>query len=202
MTSGTFERVRLFTDIEDITLEKWLDADNAGQDELAKKILDAGLLVEHMVAEIPLEQNLADNSELKQLADNAKATFGLIVCFGCNRAFDSKDEQVKNCPNCGAKLPGPESTQPEPKKSVAEKAKKEAAPVTQKSKKQAPSSAVKMKKQTNHKESEKPEIQPARKGKHHTSTPVSHSHAGDEAKEDWFDSTNQDVTGQRAVKSK
>ena len=69
MTSGTFERVRLFTDIEDITLEKWLDADNAGQDELAKKILDAGLLVEHMVAEIPLEQNLADNSELKQLAD-------------------------------------------------------------------------------------------------------------------------------------
>jgi len=32
LTSGTFERVRLFTDIEDITLEKWLDADNAGQD--------------------------------------------------------------------------------------------------------------------------------------------------------------------------
>src|SRR5436309_2491780 len=121
-----------------------------------------------MVAEIPLEPNLADNSELKQLADNAKATFGLIVCFGCNRAFDSKDEQVKNCPNCGAKLPGPESTQPEPKKSVAEKAKKEAAPVTQKSKKQAPSSAEKMKKQTNHKESEKPEIQPARKGKQYT----------------------------------
>ena len=202
MTSGTFERVRLFTDIEDITLEKWLDADNAGQDELAKKILDAGLLVEHMVAEIPLEQNLADNSELKQLAHNAKATFGLIVCFGCNRAFDSKDEQVKNCPNCGAKLPGPEPTPPEPKKSVSEKAKKEAAPISQKSKKQAPSSALKMKKQTNHEESEKPEIQPARKGKHHTSTPVSHSHAGDEAKEDWFDSTIQDVTGQRAVRSK
>src|SRR6267143_770213 len=144
MTSGTFERVRLFTDIENITLEKWLDADNAGQDELAKKILDAGLLVEHMVAEIPLEQNLTDNSELKQLAENAKATFGLIVCFGCNRAFDSKDEQLKNCPNCGAKLSGPEPTPPEPKKEIAEKARKQAAPLTQKSKKQAPTLPLRM----------------------------------------------------------
>jgi hypothetical protein len=42
LTSGTFARVRLFTDIEDLTLEKWLDADNAGQDELAKKILELG----------------------------------------------------------------------------------------------------------------------------------------------------------------
>ena len=201
MTSGTFERVRLFTDIEDITLEKWIDADNAGQDELAKKILDAGLLVEHMVAEIPLEQNLADNSELKQLADNAKATFGLIVCFGCNRAFDSKDEQLKNCPNCGAKLSGPELTPPEPKKSVVEKAKKEAAPVT-KSKKPAPPLPQKAKKQVNRRESEKPEKQLARKGKHSTSTPISPSHMEDEAKKDWFDSTNQDVTGQRAVRSK
>jgi len=202
LTSGTFARVRLFTDIEDITLEKWLDADNAGQDELAKKILDAGLLVEHMVAEIPLEQNLADNSELKQLADNAKATFGLIVCFGCNRAFDSKDEQVKNCPNCGAKLSGPELTPPEPKKSVAEKAKKQAAPLTPKSKKQGPSSTLNMKKQIDHKESEKPEKQPVRKGKHNTSTPSSPSHAGEEAKEDWFDSTGQDATGRHAVRSK
>src|SRR6267143_5474610 len=125
MTSGTFTRVRLFTDVETITLEKWLDADNAGQGELAKKILDAGLLVEHMIAEIPLDQSLADNSELKQLADNANTTFGLIVCFGCNRAFDSKGEQVKNCPNCGAKLSGPEPTPPEPKKDIAEKAKKQ-----------------------------------------------------------------------------
>ena len=202
MTSGTFERVRLFTDIEDITLEKWLDADNAGQDELAKKILDAGLLVEHMVAEIPLEQNLADNSELKQLADNAKATFGLIVCFGCNRAFDSKDEELKNCPNCGAKLSEPEVTAMEPKKSVAEEAKKEAAPLTQKSKKPAPPLPQKAKKQVNHKKSEKPEKQLARKGKHSTSTPTSPSNMEDEAKEDWFDSTNQDVTGRHAVRSK
>jgi len=202
LTSGTFERVRLFTDIEDITLEKWLDADNAGQDELAKKILDAGLLVEHMVAEIPLEQNLADNSELKQLADNAKATFGLVICFSCNRAFDSKDEQLKNCPNCGAKLPGPEPSPPEPKKSVVEKTKKQAAPLAQKSKKPAPPLPQKAKKQVNHKKSEKPEKQLARKGKHNTSTPISPSNMEDEAKEDWFDSTGQDVTGQRAVRSK
>src|SRR5438094_3018586 len=202
MTSGTLARVRLFTDVEDITLDRWLDAENSGQDELAKKILDAGLLVEHMIAEIPIDQNLADNSELKQLADNAKATFGLIVCFGCNRAFDSKDEQLKNCPNCGAKLSGPELTPPEPKKSVVKKAKKEAEPLAQKSKKPAPPLPQKGKKQVNRRESEKPEKQLARKGKHSTSTPISPSNMEDEAKEDWFDSTNQDVTGQRAVRSK
>ena len=98
----------MFTDIEDITLDKWLDAENAGQDELAKKILDAGLLVEHMIAEIPLDQNLADNSELKQITDNADRTFGLVVCFGCNRAFQSKSDQTSNCPNCRAVLSRPD----------------------------------------------------------------------------------------------
>jgi len=170
LTSGTFTRVRLFTDIEDITLDKRLSADNSGQDELAKKILDTGLLVANMIAEIPLDQSLADNSELKQLADNANTTFGLIVCFGCNRAFDSKGEQVKNCPNCGAKLSGPELIHPASKKNTAEKAKKQAPPLPQKTKKQS-----------NHKGSEK---QPAREGKHSLSTPASASHTGDEAKEE------------------
>ncbi len=110
MTSGTFVRVRLFTDIEDITLDKWLDAENAGQDELAKKILDAGLLVEHMIAEIPLDQNLADNSELKQLTDNADRMFGLIVCFECNRAFQTENDQTGTCPNCGGRLSRPRLT--------------------------------------------------------------------------------------------
>jgi predicted nucleic acid-binding Zn-ribbon protein len=193
LTSGTFTRVRLFTDIEDITLDKRLDAENSGQDELAKKILDTGLLVANMIAEIPLDQNLADNSELKQLADNANTTFGLIVCFGCNRAFDSKDEQLKNCPNCGAKLSGPELTSPEVKKNVAEKAKKP-----------APLLTPKTKKEESHKEPEKLEKQPrlARKGKHKKSTPISPSHPANEAKEDWFDSTSQDVTGRHAVRSK
>jgi hypothetical protein len=173
LTSGTFTRVRLFTDIEDITLDKRLSAENSGQDELAKKILDTGLLVANMIAEISLDQNLADNSELKQLTENAKATFGLIVCFGCNRAFDSKDEQLKNCPSCGAKLSGPELTPPDPKKNVAEKAKKQAAPLPHMTKKQA-----------NHKGSERSEKQPVRKGKHSPSTPVSPSHTGDEAREE------------------
>ena len=193
MTSGTFARVRLFTDIEDIALEKWLDAENAGQDELAKKILDAGLLVEHMIAEIPLDQNLADNGELRQLTDNAKTTFGLIVCFGCNRAFETKDEQVKNCPNCGAKILGRGLTPPEGKKNqTSEKPKKGTTPPSEK----------KMKRQNNHKETEKPEKQPARKGKHSNSTPASPSRPGDEAKEDWFENTSQDTTGRHTVRSK
>jgi hypothetical protein len=193
LTSGTFARVRLFTDIENITLEKWLDAENAGQDELAKKILDAGLLVEHMIAEIPLDQNLADNSELRQLTDSANMTFGLIVCFGCNRAFQTKDEQVKNCPNCGAKIFGPGLTPPESKKNqTSEKPKKITTPPSEK----------KAKRQNSHKETEKPEKQPARKGKHSTSTPASPSRPGDEGKEDWFDSTGQEITGRHAVRSK
>jgi predicted RNA-binding Zn-ribbon protein involved in translation (DUF1610 family) len=193
LTSGTFARVRLFTDIEDITLEKWLDAENAGQDELAKKILDAGLLVEHMIAEIPIDQNLADNSELRQLTDNANTTFGLIVCFGCNRAFETKDEQVKNCPNCGTKMLGRGLTPPESKKNqTSEKPKKITTPPSEK----------KAKRQNNQKETEKPEKQPGRKGKHGTSTPASPSRPGDEAEEDWFGSTGQDTTGRHAVRSK
>jgi hypothetical protein len=192
LTSGTFARVRLFTDIEDITLEKWLDAENAGQDELAKKILDAGLLVEHMIAEIPLDQNLADNSELRQLTDSANTTFGLIVCFGCNRAFETKDERAKNCPNCGAKIPSPGLTPPETRKNqTSEKPKKTTSP-----------SEKKMKRQSNHKETEKPEKQPARKGKQSTATPASPSGIEDEAKDDWFDSTGQNSTGRHAVRSK
>jgi DNA-directed RNA polymerase subunit RPC12/RpoP len=193
LTSGTFARVRLFTDIEDITLEKWLDAENAGQDELAKKILDAGLLVEHMIAEIPLDQNLADNSELRQLTDSAKTTFGLIVCFGCNRAFETKDERAKNCPNCGAKILGRGLSPPEGKKNqTSEKPKKGTTPPSEK----------KIKRQNNPKETEKPEKQPTRKGKHNTATPASPSGLEDEAKDDWFDSTGQNSTGRHAVRSK
>ena len=193
MTSGTFARVRLFTDIEDITLEKWLDAENAGQDELAKKILDAGLLVEHMIAETPLDQNLADNSELRQLTDNANTTFGLIVCFGCNRAFETKDERAKNCPNCGAKIPGPGLTPPETRKNqTLEKPKKTTTPPSEK----------KTKRQNNQNETEKPEKQPARKGKHSTSTPASPSRPEDEVKDDWFDGTGQDTTGRHTIRSK
>jgi uncharacterized Zn finger protein (UPF0148 family) len=144
-----------------------------------------------MIAEIPLDQNLADNSELKQLVDNANTTFGLIVCFGCNRAFDSKGEQVKNCPNCGTKVSLPALTPRATNKNTLEKPKKQAPPLLPKTKKQL-----------NHKESEKPEKQPVRKGKHSTSTPSSPSHAADEAKEDWFDSTSQDVAGSHAVRVK
>ncbi len=189
MTSGTFERVRLFTDVESITLEKWLDAENAGKDELAKKILDAGLLVEHMIAEIPLDQNLADNSELEQLVDNAIKTFGLILCFGCDRAFESMDDQV-NCPSCGARLSKPQLTPPESKKDHAvEKTRKQASPPAAKTKKQtAPS---------------EPRKQPAGKGKRDTPTMlVPPSSSGDEQEDAWLGTASQDSTGRRMVKSR
>ena len=112
MPSATFERIRLFTDIEDITLDEWLRAEDDGEDELAAEILDAGLLVEHMIATIPLQQDLADNSELDQLIENANKVFGLIVCFGCNRAFANKQEQQKKCPNCGSDLTKEQLTGP------------------------------------------------------------------------------------------
>jgi len=98
---------------------------------------------------------------------------------------------VKNCPNCGAKLSVPELTPPESKKNTSEKAKKQIVQWVQKTKKQP-----------NHQESEKPGKQLARKGKHNTSTPISPSHPGDAAKEDWFDSTGEDATGLHAVRSK
>ena len=190
MTSGTFERVRLFTDVEGITLEKWLDAENAGKDELARKILDAGLLVEHMIAEIPLDQNLADNSELEQLVDNANNTFGLIVCFGCNRAFESKDAREANCPNCGGELSKPQLTPPESRKNqAAEKTKKEVSPPVPKIKKETVRSG--------------PKKQPAGKRKKDVLTPpVPPSSSGDDQEDAWLGSTGQDNTGRRMVKSK
>src|SRR5207245_5640980 len=100
-------------------------------------------------------------SELRQLTDNAKTAFGLIVCFGCNRAFETKDEQVKNCPNCGAKIPGPRLTPPETRKNqTLEKPKKATTPPSEK----------KTKRQNNKKETEKPEKQQTRKGKQNNPT--------------------------------
>ena len=214
MTSSTFTRVRLFTDVETITLEKWLDADNAGQDDLANKILDAGLLVEHMIAEIPLEQNLADNSELKQLAEDADRTFGLTVCFGCNRAFDNNN-QTKTCPNCGAKLSRTELTPPEikrasptpnsvktsihdlPKTDHSIQPDKKETPIE----KPKPSSNLKPKKHHPRKPHEK---QPSNgKGKYTVpSVPSAPVLPKDDEEEGWAKLTGQDIAGRKAVKSR
>lgn len=216
MTSGTFTRVRLFTDVETITLEKWLDADNAGHDDLAKKILDAGLLVEHMIAEISLEQNLADNSELRQLAENADRTFGLTVCFGCNRAFDN-DHQAKTCPNCGAKLSRTDLTPPEIKRasntpipsksSVHDLTKTDHSIQPEKKEtpieKPKPALASNSKKHQPRKPREKPSSNGKGKSGKYTapSVPPAPVLPKDEEEEGWAKLTGQDITGRKAVKS-
>lgn len=65
------QKAREFTDIEDQTLAAWLVAANAGLNDLAAKVLDAGLMAEHyrsLIDPVPtLEQ---------------KATFdGLVAMF-------------------------------------------------------------------------------------------------------------------------
>ena len=218
MTSSTFTRVRLFTDVETITLEKWLDADNAGQDDLAKKILDAGLLVEHMIAEIPLEQNLADNSELKQLAEDADRTFGLTVCFGCNRAFDNNNNQTNTCPNCGAKLSRSDITPPEIKRAsttpTSAKTSVHDLPKTDHSiqpdkketpiEKPKPSSNLKPKKHQPRKPHEKqPSNGKGKNGKYTApSVPSAPVLPKDDEEEGWAKLTGQDIAGRKAVKSR
>src|SRR6267143_1634502 len=188
MTSGTFTRVRLFTDVETITLEKWLDAGNAGHDDLAKKILDAGLLVEHMIAEIPLEQNLADNN------------------------------QTKTCPNCGAKLSRTELTPPEIKRAsttpTSVKTSIHDLPKTdhsiQPDKKDPPIEKPKPPSNLNpkkHQPRTPREKQPSNgKGKNDKYTAPSVPPAPvlpkDEEEEGWAKLTGQDVTGRKAVKSR
>ncbi len=51
-----FEKAVAFTETEVLVLEVWLDAEKAGEDELAHKVLRAGLLAEHyksLLAENP-----------------------------------------------------------------------------------------------------------------------------------------------------
>src|SRR2546426_1500422 len=47
------QRVVQFTDIEDTFLDVWLQLENANLDELAAKVLNAGLLFEHYLSQLP-----------------------------------------------------------------------------------------------------------------------------------------------------
>src|SRR5437867_7473651 len=47
------QRVIQFTDIEDTFLDVWLQLENANLDELAAKVLNAGLLFEHYLSQLP-----------------------------------------------------------------------------------------------------------------------------------------------------
>lgn len=48
---------REFTDIEDTTLDAWLQAEDANLDERAARILDAGLMLEHFTSLLESDPN-------------------------------------------------------------------------------------------------------------------------------------------------
>lgn len=49
---------REFTNIEDQTLDLWLDLENAGLDTLAASLIDAGLMAEHFTSLMPSDTSL------------------------------------------------------------------------------------------------------------------------------------------------
>lgn len=61
---------REFTDLENTTLDAWLQAENANLDERARQLLDAGLMAEHFTSLLdndPSKRTLAEVATLDQL---------------------------------------------------------------------------------------------------------------------------------------
>src|SRR5437867_6417689 len=61
------QRVIQFTDIEDTFLDVWLELENAGLDELAAKVLNAGLLFEHYLSQLPNDPSQRAPEQVAQL---------------------------------------------------------------------------------------------------------------------------------------
>lgn len=61
------QRVIQFTDIEDTFLDVWLQLENANLDELAAKVLNAGLLFEHYLSQLPNNPTQRSPEEIAQL---------------------------------------------------------------------------------------------------------------------------------------
>src|SRR2546425_6244489 len=55
------QRVVQFTDIEDTFLDVWLQLENANLDELAAKVLNAGLLFEHYLSQLENDSHSAES---------------------------------------------------------------------------------------------------------------------------------------------
>src|SRR5947209_19582175 len=55
------QRVIQFTDIEDTFLDVWLQLENANLDELAAKVLNAGLLFEHYLSQLENDSHSAES---------------------------------------------------------------------------------------------------------------------------------------------
>src|SRR5712691_1031972 len=61
------QRVIQFTDIEDTFLDVWLQLENANLDELAAKVINAGLLFEHYLSQLPNDPNQRAPEQVAQL---------------------------------------------------------------------------------------------------------------------------------------
>jgi hypothetical protein len=63
MADLKLEHAREFTDIENLTLDLWLTLEDAGLDERARSLLDAGLMFEHytsLLASDPAQRSQAE----------------------------------------------------------------------------------------------------------------------------------------------
>jgi len=61
------QRVIQFTDTEDTTLDVWLQLENANLDEEAAKFLNAGLLFEHYLSQLPNDPAQRSSEQVEQL---------------------------------------------------------------------------------------------------------------------------------------
>ena len=61
------QRVIQFTDIEDTLLDVWLQLENANPDELAARVLNAGLLFEHYLSQLPNDPTQRSPEEIARL---------------------------------------------------------------------------------------------------------------------------------------
>src|SRR5947208_14714577 len=61
------QRVIQFTDTEDTTLDVWLQLENADLDEEAAKFLNAGLLFEHYLSQLPNDPAQRSSEQVEQL---------------------------------------------------------------------------------------------------------------------------------------
>src|SRR5207249_8251882 len=61
------QRVIQFTDAEETTLDVWLQLENADLDEEAAKFLNAGLLFEHYLSQLPNDPAQRSSEQVEQL---------------------------------------------------------------------------------------------------------------------------------------
>ena len=89
------QRVIQFTDIEDTFLDVWLDLENAGLDELAGKVLNAGLLFEHYLSQLPNDPTQRSPEQIAQL-ETYRSDSSTALDEGRAALADQKTESSTN----------------------------------------------------------------------------------------------------------